>query len=202
MTVPTPDQYYSSLGRALARWGEVESKLGSLYCTCVDNVFPALYGYWGVVSAEAKIALVNATVSALLTRYPKLQPQWPPLYNRVAKKSKTRNRLAHGTVMFEPRLDKGYANVFFAPFGHKALALNTWNADADIMPTDRMYLSDIQRIIKSLVELGEDVSRFTSDLSEEIAANPTHKNYRTIAEEFWQSWGDVHFIGPDEDAAE
>jgi hypothetical protein len=107
METGSPDVTYAAIGRALSAWHSVEMELCRVFCQAsYPDRFHPLYSdspdaqaYWSMFSIQQRLKAI--------TRMMEVSPvgklffdQWMGLRQNIAKHSKKRNQLAHGTVVF------------------------------------------------------------------------------------------------------
>lgn len=97
------DELYLAVGKALSRWNVVENALCNIFVHAVvpspfEIVGSSMSAYWAVISMEARLKMTNAAVCARIVYHPQLSVDWKTLKNKIGRKIKKRNEIAHGTV--------------------------------------------------------------------------------------------------------
>lgn len=177
------DELYRAIGRALTTWSRLEFDLCLVFCNSINpggHSNPADGAYWAILSFEAKISAVSAVVQRAfppyLTEHEELNAAWTNLKNRLLRRNKVRNKIAHGTVVnlrWQNRVGP-QVDVFFAPYYFTQtldpIPLAEYERDNyDLRPKERMYVSDmelhitkcgeISRQLRGLVSLIEQTSK-------------------------------------------
>lgn len=90
--------------------------------------------FWSIIAFEGKLALSDAGISTALSHEPTLCLEWRAIRNRLQKKSKNRNKLAHGQVVpVSPFMPDGQPaeDVFFIPYFAGGLLTSTPFSDQE-----------------------------------------------------------------------
>jgi hypothetical protein len=98
--------FLALVGRSIALWSHVESKVADIYLTCVGahgifvNPFhqPIVVSYYAVASLEARIAMTAKAVTEAMSTKPELAGEWPALSNRIDRKYRIRSNIAHASL--------------------------------------------------------------------------------------------------------
>lgn len=112
------DKLFIMVGRCLTAWNRVEEGILNLIeyaCTRQDNMVDEIaYGYWSVVSFEARLKWCAAIVNMRTTDpgYEAINAEWNTLQSYLSKKAQKRAEIAHGSVVEL----SGYLPGFYAFF--------------------------------------------------------------------------------------
>lgn len=157
---------YRLTGFALTRWGIVESNLCLVFCNCINpyQANPADKAFWSMMAFDSKL---SATGNVLEDQFPKfpdgsndqILASWSNLNTRLKKHNRSRNKLAHGSVVnLSWNSSEGQkGDTYLAPFHHSRSIrpLSRQEAielDGDARPEERFYANDIRQITKQFVE--------------------------------------------------
>ena len=118
-------QLYFSVGQCLTAWNGVEGLLATLVehghskTEYYENDIAV--GYWAIVSLEARIAWCDAIASHRLrgSQYAELRERWTTIVNRLKKKARKRNEIAHGRVI--STVTRVGPTTFFVPYYNQRL---------------------------------------------------------------------------------
>ena len=119
-TLPIPsgtpaDQFFRAYGRAMLTWQTVELELFRFYFTLFEhgNLKQAGAAYYSQKSFGAKLALVKATASAVITD--ERLKTWNGLRNEIEAAEKDRNILAHRPAALDFRSGEDLVLVLAPP---------------------------------------------------------------------------------------
>ena len=94
--------FYSELGLALSQWSKVELAIGDLLTTAVGKQErrKLLVGYFSIENFRSKLTFCRNVLEETFTKVE--IEEWHALESRIEKAAKTRNKLAHRTVITFP----------------------------------------------------------------------------------------------------
>ena len=120
------DQLYLNVGKCLTAWNRVEEQILYLveYAHSDDkgrSNGSVMKGYWAVVSFEARLKWCDAVVGFSLRFDPhaELAARWNSLNNKLIKKAKQRNEIAHGSVVTLREAWETDDEIRFVPYYHR-----------------------------------------------------------------------------------
>lgn len=123
---------YAAIGNALVRWARLEYGVCQVFCEALSpaahdpngntltTFSPASDAFWATVSFDAKLKMTTAAVTARLTgssQYASdsLLKEWDKIAKRVGEKSRNRNKLAHGGMLWTANPD-GSVKAEYVPY--------------------------------------------------------------------------------------
>ena len=123
---------YAAIGNALVRWARLEYGVCQVFCEAlspaahdpngnsITTFSPASDAFWATMSFEAKLKMTTAAVEARLSRPSQyasdsLLAEWAKLAKRVGEKSRSRNKLAHGGMLWTTNPD-GSLRADYVPY--------------------------------------------------------------------------------------
>ncbi|MEQ8305802.1 MAG: hypothetical protein RIA09_04510 [Hoeflea sp.] len=158
-STPSPDDFSRLIGSALTMWAQVEYAHCCIFQTVASGVLgngALMKAYWAVISFEARQKMVDAAVRETVSGHDEYLRIWTNLNNRLIRKNKIRNKLAHGTIV--PTFESGQlVDVYFAPYFFP-------NIGKYILETalndERLSDHDITSVIESFSALNQDLLSF------------------------------------------
>lgn len=169
-----PQDFYAAIGRALTVWSSVENDLCTLFCRCVGpmNGFPSNRAFWSITSFEAKVRTVNAVVMATFGEKDSVSKAWIDCRDELGRINRWRNKIAHGTLVTMPYIDKStkkeVTDVFFAPYFWGTLGQKSGQSALDLRPTDRMYRKDIEEACRNFSAMEDRLRELASKVFEAL----------------------------------
>ena len=166
--------YYEELGRALSRWARLESTLGRTFADACRTSNPTISNsvFWAAVSFEAKSNLCSSAVRAALAQHPGFLTEWASLAERMNRKSRTRNKLAHGSIvtMHWKKNGKIKSDTFLSPFYYSQVITRraSGQKNSDPRPPKRMSLKNIISAAAGFSHLEHDLWDFSNRMHEEL----------------------------------
>jgi len=151
------DQYFLWVGRALSHWSLVEQALSRIYAACLGDQEAAHSAYWSVLSMDARL---NMTDAAFRTRFRKkgdLLKKWNPIKEKIGRKNRKRNDIAHGAVVTLHSKDGSLTKLVPKPWSNPD-KLNK-EEFAKAMPLDQL-----EEAAKSFKRTYTRISEFTVDM--------------------------------------
>ncbi|MHA7871685.1 MAG: hypothetical protein ACX939_04980 [Hyphococcus sp.] len=141
--------FFVALGEGIAAWSILEHSLFHVAAVSIEsqNGAALFSAYNNLATFRTKLDFVNAAVIQSFGPK-KIQEEWTPLYNKLLKKSKKRNAMAHCQVYYdhnEPSLKRKY----FIPAEISKGATGK-----------RLYRDDLVSIKKSFDRLSRDCFDF------------------------------------------
>lgn len=150
---------HSAVGKALSRWNRVEWGLSNLFSTCIRaRLDPhASAAFWAVLAFEAKHKMVDATLREIFVDNSPHLPEWNKISNRLVAQNRSRNKIAHGSVLSfhwtdtagKLQEDAALAPYFYSMKSIKELVRLQGVPLTDVRPLDRMSYQDIMRCEKA-----------------------------------------------------
>lgn len=106
-------EFFVSLGEGIAAWSIVEYSLYNIADMCIQpsRGDALLSAFHSLTTFRTKLDFTNAAVLRSLTDE-KIENEWAPLYNKLVKKSRKRNAMAHCEVYYdhnEPSMNRKYS---------------------------------------------------------------------------------------------
>ncbi|MEI9418091.1 hypothetical protein [Mesorhizobium sp. Cs1321R2N1] len=154
---PEPEERFNAaVGRAVMTWGYVEwlhSELFQQVATGQAGNQPLVRAYWAIVSFEGKHKMVDAAMREALSKHPGFLARWINISNRLQRKSRVRNKLAHGTLVSPPRHKSGDQLALVAAVYSKT----EWP------PEDELLLAEVLDTEASFTKLGNDMLELQRD---------------------------------------
>lgn len=91
----------AAIGEALTTWAVVEDDLCTTFVRALtaETNRPAVLAYFAIRSFEARLSAVNAAISGRYDLPKELHEEWESLSNKIRRKSKARNELAHCSLL-------------------------------------------------------------------------------------------------------
>jgi len=97
------DKVLLEVGRCLNAWSKVEKNLASFFVdlhlphgvTPLDKYFPLRAAIDAVISFEARLTMIDASVKTSMLADALIKSKWPNLKNRLLKQYKKRHQVAH-----------------------------------------------------------------------------------------------------------
>lgn len=112
---PTHLEFYATLGYAITQWAHVEEALYQVYWVGMgqpDNL-TANASFYSIINFNAKASMVDSVMTVRYAHMPEILARWRNVYNRLIKRAKDRNDLAHFQVV--GALDKGKMALSLVP---------------------------------------------------------------------------------------
>jgi hypothetical protein len=129
-------QLYSVIGEAITSWIGVEDQLANLFAYFVagdGKSFPAKASFHQVLNFNTRLATTNAAAA-----YAEIDhARWKTLYNRLKRKAKLRNELAHFTILRSASIPGDQ------PYLHLAPSLENVN----LLPEPGLTIKDISQAL-------------------------------------------------------
>ncbi len=150
--VPTSEGYiefYVAYGECFAAWSAVEFNLLAVYALLMNSsdYHAVSAAYYSTTGFRAKLEMVDAVVKNSSRVNEDARKRWISLCERVSKKAKRRNELAHNAVFFGRMVAVGERKMFLAN-------PRTPSEGA------RLHAHDLSEIGQSFISLGEEVFLF------------------------------------------
>jgi hypothetical protein len=98
----------AAVGYALTKWGAVEDSMARLFGAAIGSARPYVCAevFFSVVSIEARLDMLDAAMQSRFAADQTVLTNWTNIKNRIGKRKKRRNEIAHGQVIsyFSPDL--------------------------------------------------------------------------------------------------
>ena len=155
---PKVDELMALVGHALTTWGQVELGHCMLFQIAasgtVDN--SALgKAYWAVMSFEGRQKMVDAALQEAFSSKPEYLLIWNNLNNRLVQKNRSRNKIAHGSVVEFSKAD-GSTEIYFFKYFYSKLQDHI----VDGKFRNGLTAVDLAAIVKSFCELSSELDDF------------------------------------------
>jgi hypothetical protein len=147
-------------------WGLVEDYLCNVLiaATRPHNEDGLTKAFYAIVATDGKIKMTDAAVSVALLGRTRLLARWGTLVNRLNRKRRLRNELAHCQVVTRYGKDD---DVFLVPFFnlHDYSALRALSdADAKL---HRLYVADVKQRADGFEEMRFELQEFAKRLTKQ-----------------------------------
>lgn len=181
---PEPDAdeqmaFFVRLGMTIAAWQLVESSLVIIYVRAIRT------GNWNGASAafhvpsgfKNRLDMANEAMqrSGLNSEW---LDRWDKLYKRLSDKSKRRNELAHGMVLFNPKR-RHKDRLFVSPN-----VMDPSN-NAREAPGEIITLTELDGMLKTFEKLGDDVSDFWQQAPWPLPEQPVMPPQQSCLRRWW-----------------
>lgn len=115
------DLVYLMLGRAISDWGKVEKALSGVLANCFPIIHsaPAGHAFFEPRSFQTQLKMTSRAVIIACQkslRCEEMTKRWWEIFKRTEKLSSERNKLAHGSVVCDRRLEDDYLFIRFEAF--------------------------------------------------------------------------------------
>lgn len=149
------DLFYRTFGECFSVWSELESRLLCIYVFLLHSpeYNAASASFYSTTGFRAKLELVDAVVQESQDVSSADLGVWSKLYEKISKKSKSRNQIAHQTVFYGKVKDKQVKKMFVA---HPRT------------PTEgaQLYLNELVQIRDSFLVVSDELFLFWQGLVE------------------------------------
>jgi hypothetical protein len=165
--VAAENEIFLAIGSALDSWMKVEQHLAHVFSICMnsENSLPAHKAYWAVFSFQSRLDMVHAAVQVRLFHEEQLLGQWNSMYNRLTRRAKKRNKVAHGCLQPARGERRKGAKPYWSPFhwSYMIATLPARQGEHDQhfpggYPKGRLFVPDIQSIQETFDQDADDVS--------------------------------------------
>lgn len=142
------DELHLHVGRCLGMWSSVERSLTLLFLCLhdkIDEPFPLVKVFNGVVSFEVRLSMINLAVQHDERTTEKFRTQWNALFNKLSKSYRKRHEIAHFTIITdhtESTSPKTTLQPFYTAFSPPGIGLSA----KDLIERERSFLSLSKRI--------------------------------------------------------
>jgi hypothetical protein len=153
--IAAENEIFCAVGSALNAWMHVEDRLSDIFCLCIhpENKLPPAKAYWAVFSFQSRLDMVSAAVQARLYFEKDMLKLWDAAYNRLSRRAKKRNKIAHGCLQPDKRSRSEGDKPYWSPF-HWAYEVSTLPHGVkerkkhypNGYPRDRLFVPDIQAL--------------------------------------------------------
>ncbi len=166
----------SELGLAICMWSLVEDYLCDVLVATIDatNKTPFVESYYAVPSVENKIRMTNAALGVAAKGRKTLLSKWGTLLNRLNRKRKLRNELAHCQVIgqYHPRTE-----VFLVPYGNlhhyqRIPGLSGVPSPEPEYALKRLFSKDVRQRQDSFYTLARQLDEFAQMVAEKLGTTP------------------------------
>lgn len=91
----------AAVGYALTKWGGVEDSMALIFAGAIGSDRPHICAtvFFAVASIEARLKMLDAAMTARFAADHVSLSKWVHLKNRIGRRRKRRNELAHGQVI-------------------------------------------------------------------------------------------------------
>ena len=94
--------FYIAIGEALSEFSSLEHALCNCFCVSMGtglNNIPAYRAFWAIAAFEGKLKMTTTAVREIIKPSAEVCARWDKLTKQVRGKNKTRNEIAHGTLV-------------------------------------------------------------------------------------------------------
>lgn len=150
-------RFYAAIGKSVTQWQAVETGLSNIFCALVGppgNSGLANIAFYSIDNFRSKLTMTDNVVLTRFSFLPNRIAEWPTLTERIKKRSRKRNLLAHHSMEIED----------YRKAGHRCRLRPSPNSLLPDMKTDynpRTYsMCNIIAIGDSFDTLGADLMTF------------------------------------------
>jgi hypothetical protein len=107
----------TAVGYALTKWGGVEDSMARMFAGAVGSDRPYICAtvFFSVASIEARLKMLDAAMTARFAADQTPLSKWVTIKNRIGRRKKRRNELAHGQVISYFNQNK-YDGTYLIPY--------------------------------------------------------------------------------------
>lgn len=160
------DQLFAEVGRAIATWQAVETYLSDLFHDAIRGTRPYLSyaAFATIANFRGKLEIINALIRRDVPEDDPLIAEWEKLHERVRKRSKQRNLIAHR----EPRIIYGEPGKDGFQPSIARLTYSPTHPDAPVTIVDAkrngFSVKELKEISQSFADLIEPIAEFQRKL--------------------------------------
>jgi hypothetical protein len=98
---PSQIEFYGTLGHAIVTWANVERALYFVYLRTVGSPISLVpnAAFFSIINFNAKLSMVDNAMAVRYYHYPDVLNRWSNIKNRLGKRAKKRNNLAHWQLL-------------------------------------------------------------------------------------------------------
>lgn len=169
---PEQVEFYATLGAAIGQWVHVERALFFVFTSALTEVATSKYApaFFAVINFNAKLKMVDATIAAEFYGENEILAKWANLLNRLGKRARIRNALAHNQVHYVKKDGKTVFSLvtpYYDPNptyagNQSSLSLADIKAAAAKFRECEIELDDFANVLRGEKPLGR--GRLTDDL--------------------------------------
>ena len=99
---------YEAAGRALTSWGRVEDSVCKILCAALNprKSGPTEWDYWAISSFDGRLKMTDRALQERLEYAPEHLSTWGAYKLALEADNTTRNKVAHGTVVWTSKTKK------------------------------------------------------------------------------------------------
>ena len=163
-----------AIAEAIHQWSEVENSLAFVFAIGLDanlahNIGTSFAAFWRLQSFRSKLEVVNSVINTTDIS-DSLRDEWNSLHNRLSRKNKARNELAHFKIEHwsnnEPVLVP-YSTESKSIADAVAFQNNTGKDHREMNGRKALYAHDVWQRSESFISLHKDLSAFCPKLNVE-----------------------------------
>lgn len=161
-----PDQLNSAMmsavGSILMSWGRVEQIHSTLFAIITSGMYSnecLIRAYWSIQSFDARHKMTDAGIMEAFRDHNDYRAEWTAISAIIARRNKARNKIAHGSLLFNADKTVGPEGLFFIPFLNSNLSKSL--GDKSLF-NGAMRITDLIKIRAEFDELYEILSAFLS----------------------------------------
>lgn len=115
------DLVYLMLGRAISDWGKVEKALSGVFTNCFPIMYsaPAGHAFFEPRSFQTQLNMTSRAVVIACQKSitsEEMTERWWKIFRNIEKLSHDRNKLAHGSVVCDRRLEDDFLFIRYEAF--------------------------------------------------------------------------------------
>jgi hypothetical protein len=158
----TERDYFAAIGHALTTWSIVEQHAYQIFGFVLENPKAAYHAYWAIHSFEERLLMTHRAFKGRFHENTDLIGNWNALRKRMIEQNRTRNDIAHGTVL--GMIEADHAPTFkLIPFMWASFG------DPKKQPHDNgMTLKEIKDATEAFKALWIDMGKFLSETLSKI----------------------------------
>ena len=157
---PKQIEFYATLGHAITTWAHVEQSLFMVYFRAIGSPYshsPSA-AFFSIINFNAKLTMVDSVMTFRYQSYPDVLERWANIRNKLGKRAKRRNELAHWQLLIDAT-DGSYTHRLtphlFDPNPFKGGKERPFHTVSDIYEVDLKF----RQSMKELDELAEDLEK-------------------------------------------
>jgi hypothetical protein len=163
----------AAVGYALTKWGGIEDSMALMFGGAVGSDRPYICAtvFFSVASIEARLKMLDAAMTARFAADKVVLSKWILLKNRIGRRRKRRNELAHGQVIsyfLQSKYDGTYLIPYFAitkVLSQYTIAAHKGEQLPDLLKMQTKYsLSDVQCVGNAFESLNRQLSILYGEL--------------------------------------
>ena len=160
LPAPTKEQltaFYAAFGAAVATWQRVEVFVYLLFAHIIQSAHerPLSAAYHQVMNFSTRLSMLDEAVAARYAGNPETQPTaeaWEQISTRISRKSKSRNKIAHYVLYFDPTMRNKERQMF--------ISVSAVHPDRDNINNSAIHGSELTDMSKAFETLLQEAIAF------------------------------------------